>query len=72
MKILILIMSATLAGASTLAGATTLATTYMAPVFHAGERFDNVFSRTIAYRATGFDENVRRVGGSASYRFITV
>lgn len=70
MKILILILSATLTGASTLAGATTPATTYLAPVFHAGERFDNVFSRTIAYRATDFDENVRRVSGTASYRVL--
>jgi hypothetical protein len=65
MKIPSLVLSATLAGASTLAGATQ--PTHLAPVFHAGERFDNVFSRTIAYHAAGFDENVRRVSGSASY-----
>lgn len=48
------------------AGATSH-TACLAPEFHAGDRFDNVFSRTIAYRAAGFDENVRRVSGSASY-----
>jgi hypothetical protein len=43
---------------------------YLTPGFHKGEQFSNVFSRTIAYRATGFDENVRRVSGSASYRVL--
>lgn len=40
---------------------------YLTPVFHKGAQLDNVFSRTIAYRAAGYDDNVRRVSGSASY-----
>lgn len=68
MKSLIMTMLAALAGTSTLASAATPASAaYLAPAFHAGDRFDNVFSRTIAYQATGFDESVRRVSGSASY-----
>lgn len=71
MKALIVIMLAALAGTSSLASAATPASAaYLAPAFHAGERFDNVFSRTIAYRAGGFEESVRRVSGSASYRVL--
>ncbi|MEP6897946.1 MAG: hypothetical protein ABI870_05395 [Rhodanobacter sp.] len=43
---------------------------FLTPVFHAGARFDNVFSRTISIRANGFDEAVHRVSGSASYRVL--
>jgi hypothetical protein len=68
MKSLIVTLLAALAGASTPAGAAApSASAYLAPAFHAGDRFDNVFSRTIAYRASGYDESVRRVSGSASY-----
>lgn len=42
----------------------------LTPVFHPGERYANVFSRTIAVRAAGFEENVRRVSGSAQYRVL--
>ncbi len=38
--------------------------------FARGEVFSDVFSRTIAIHANGFDENVRRVSGSASYRVL--
>jgi hypothetical protein len=44
---------------------------YLQPSFHDGERFDNVSARTVAIRAEGFDENVRRVSGSAIYRVRT-
>ena len=55
-----------------LAAASTLAIAhapdaYLTPAFHVGARFDNVFSRTIAYHAAGYDDHVRRVSGSASY-----
>ena len=43
--------------------AASASTAYLTPAFHKGVQFDNVFSRTIAYRAAGFDENVRRVSG---------
>lgn len=42
----------------------------LTPVFHPGERYANVFSRTIAVRADGFEDNVRRVSGSAAYRVL--
>jgi hypothetical protein len=42
----------------------------LTPVFHAGERYANVFSRTIDVRAEGFGEDVRRTSGSAEYRVI--
>jgi hypothetical protein len=68
MKSLIVTLLAAMAGASTLASAATpAAAAYLAPVFHAGDRLDNVFSRTIAYRASGYDDSVRRISGSASY-----
>jgi hypothetical protein len=67
MKSLIVTLLAVLAGASTVASAATPTAAYLAPAFHAGDRFDNVFSRTTAYRASGYDESVRRVSGSASY-----
>ncbi|MFC5436033.1 hypothetical protein ACFPME_05650 [Rhodanobacter umsongensis] len=68
MKSFIVTLLAALAGASTPANAAMpAATAYLAPAFHAGDRFDNVFSRTIAYRASGYDESVRRISGSASY-----
>jgi hypothetical protein len=38
--------------------------------FHAGERYANVFSRTIAIHADGFEDSVRRVSGSAQYRVL--
>ena len=40
----------------------------LTPVFRTGASFGNVFSRTIAIRAPGFDEAVRRVSGTATYR----
>jgi hypothetical protein len=40
----------------------------LTPAFRAGASFGNVFSRTIAIRAPGFDEAVRRVSGTATYR----
>jgi len=40
----------------------------LTPVYRAGASFGNVFSRTIAIRAPGFDEAVRRVSGTATYR----
>lgn len=44
------------------------ASAYLTPVFRDGARYDNVFSRAIALQADGFDDSVRRVSGSASYR----
>lgn len=37
---------------------------------HAGERYANVFSRTIAIQADGFDDSVRRVSGNGLYRVL--
>ena len=45
-------------------------TAALTPQFRAGERYANVFSRTVAVRADGFEENVRRVSGSAEYRVL--
>ena len=42
----------------------------LTPALHAGDRFGNVFSRTIAIRAPGFDDAVRRVSGTAVYRVV--
>ena len=42
----------------------------LALAWHAGDTFGNVFSRTIALQATGFDAAVRRVSGTASYRVV--
>lgn len=68
MKSLIMTLLAALAGSSSLASAARpTSAAYLAPAFHAGDRFDNVFSRTIAYHAAGYDESVQRVSGSASY-----
>lgn len=69
MKPLFLVLLLALAGAAPQARAAAESTAaYLVPVFHDGDRFDNVFSRTVALRPDGFDENVRRVSGSASYR----
>jgi hypothetical protein len=40
----------------------------LTPAWHAGDTFGNVFSRTIALQAPGFDDAVRRISGTASYR----
>jgi hypothetical protein len=40
----------------------------LTPAFQAGTVLGNVFSRTISTRAPGFDETVRRVSGTATYR----
>lgn len=66
MKSLLLILLATVPA---VAGASA-PTAHLTPAFHKGEQFGNVFSRTIAYRAAGFDESVRRVSGSASYQVL--
>jgi hypothetical protein len=42
----------------------------LTPVLHAGDAFGNVFSRTIALQAPGFDEAVHRVSGTARYRVV--
>jgi hypothetical protein len=42
----------------------------LTPALHAGDRFGNVFSRTIAIQAPGFDDAVRRVSGTAVYRVV--
>jgi hypothetical protein len=42
----------------------------LTPALHAGDVFGNVFSRTIALQATGFDAAVRRVSGTATYRVV--
>jgi hypothetical protein len=42
----------------------------LTPAFRTGAGFGNVFSRTIAIRAPGFDEAVRRISGTATYRVI--
>lgn len=54
------------------AGTATPAATAAAltPSLHAGDVFGNVFSRTIALQASGFDDAVRRVSGTASYRVV--
>lgn len=54
------------------AGTATPAATAAAltPSLHAGDVFGNVFSRTIALQAPGFDDAVRRVSGTASYRVV--
>lgn len=51
--------------AATAAPATAPALT---PAFRAGASFGNVFSRTIDVQAPGFDEAVRRISGTATYR----
>jgi hypothetical protein len=40
----------------------------LTPAFRAGASLGNVFSRTIAIHAPGFDDAVRRVSGTAVYR----
>lgn len=55
--------AAALAAASATAPALT-------PAFRTGAGFGNVFSRTIAIRAPGFDEAVHRVSGTATYRVV--
>jgi hypothetical protein len=40
---------------------------YLQPHAQAGQKFSNVFSRTIAFRADGFDDVVKRVSGTADY-----
>lgn len=40
------------------------------PAFRAGERYANVFSRTIAFHADGFEDSVRRVSGDAEYHVL--
>lgn len=40
----------------------------LTPAFRAGASFGNVFSRTIDVQAPGFDEAVRRISGTATYR----
>ncbi|GAB3790730.1 hypothetical protein [Dyella agri] len=40
----------------------------LTPAYRVGVGLGNVFSRTIAVRAPGFDEAVRRVSGTAIYR----
>lgn len=40
----------------------------LTPGFHVGARLGNVFSRTIAIHAPGFDDVVHRVSGTAVYR----
>jgi len=40
----------------------------LTPAFQAGASLGNVFSRTIAIHAPGFDDAVRRVSGTAVYR----
>jgi hypothetical protein len=42
----------------------------LTPVFHAGDRYADVFSRTIDLHADGFSDNVRRVSGTADYRVL--
>ena len=44
--------------------------TALSPALHAGDVFGNVFSRTIALQAPGFDDAVRRVSGTATYRVL--
>ncbi|MBD8898797.1 hypothetical protein [Rhodanobacter sp. DHG33] len=40
----------------------------LTPAFHTGASFGNVFSRTVAVQAPGFDEAVHRISGTAIYR----
>lgn len=42
----------------------------LTPSLHAGDSFGNVFSRTVALQAPGFDDAVRRVSGTATYRVV--
>lgn len=42
----------------------------LTPALHAGDVFGNVFSRTVALQAPGFDDAVRRVSGTATYRVV--
>ncbi|MCX7513387.1 hypothetical protein [Frateuria sp. STR12] len=61
----LLSLSATGGGATPSATAAALT-----PALHAGAVFGNVFSRTIALQAPGFDDAVRRVSGTATYRVL--
>lgn len=40
----------------------------LTPAFRTGASFGNVFSRTVAIQAPGFDEAVHRISGTATYR----
>ncbi|HET6805597.1 MAG TPA: hypothetical protein VFH59_09185 [Frateuria sp.] len=51
-------------------GATTPTAAALTPALRAGDSFGNVFSRTIAIQVPGFDEAVRRISGTATYRVI--
>jgi hypothetical protein len=43
------------------------ASVYLEPKVQTGQKFANVFSRTIAFRAGGVDDLVRRISGTAEY-----
>lgn len=46
------------------------ASAYLVPAFQAGDRIDQVFSRTFAIRAPGFEDIVGRTSGTATYRAV--
>ena len=65
-----LALALAMANGAAVAGGHALRAPALTPVFHAGERYANVFSRTLGVRAEGFAEDVRRTSGSASYRVL--
>jgi hypothetical protein len=65
-KASLLLATAAMLGMTMLHAATTI--DELTPVFHGGDRHDNVFSRTMAIRAKGFDDTVWRISGSGTYR----
>ncbi|MDO1529667.1 hypothetical protein QMK61_12575 [Fulvimonas sp. R45] len=64
----ILLGAASLPGAGAAAAPATAPA--LTPAFRVGATLGNVFSRTIAVHAPGFDDAVRRISGTAVYRVI--
>ncbi|MBD8881723.1 hypothetical protein IHE49_14650 [Rhodanobacter sp. 7MK24] len=62
----ILLAGLSLPGLAAAAASTTAPA--LTPAFRPGASFGNVFSRTVAVQAPGFDEAVHRVSGTATYR----
>lgn len=68
MKLFVYVTLLAGAGVSVHACTADNAASYLTPSFAAGEQHANVFSRTIAIDAKGFDGSAQRVSGTATYR----
>lgn len=68
MKLFVYVTLLAGAGASVHACTAADAADYLTPSFHERDQYANVFSRTIAFDAKGFQGTVQRVSGTATYR----